>query len=214
MSIAIFQCLGDGRIKKLATHLQADKNFRGCSFTQMSTILCVSFSGDCGQMYKRCMAVAEEFVEEVAFIGVDESSKYPADYYSLDALGQMARLVEYRTVKQDSCYNVLKYEFKKAIRGSHFTYEDFVNIISHCYLGIDIVNSGVGYVANLFESMANVDMSDEDMEQLIEDETACELSAVGHWTIIRVMAHVCYLCLSRFKKKGGVSVGYCAVPVR
>lgn len=212
MSVAIFQCWCNDRVKQLVEELRSNAVFKRCEFYPHNTLLFVSFRNHWVPMWMTCMQTIEAFDHQVAFVGIDETTDEPRDYYSLDAIGSMPRSVEYRSELQQTSFNRLKAEFFDAVYHSKYTYEYLLKIAEHCLLSPYVKDSGIECIARYVEYLSNNEVSREYANRLLEKNMfevphmvdGCLLDT---WTTIRVMAVICYLRGSKFKKKGGVLIG-------
>lgn len=212
MSIAIFQCYCNDRIKQLVEELRSNDAFKRCEFYPQNTLLFMSFKNHWVPMWMTCMQAIEAFDHQVAFVGIDETTDEPRDYYNLDAIGRMPRLVEYRSELQQASFNRLKEEFFDAVHHSRYTYEYLLKLTEHNLLWPYVESFGIECIARYVEYLSNNEVSREYANRLLEKSMfesphRADGTLLDTWTTIRVMAAVCYLRGSKFRRKGGVTIG-------
>lgn len=206
MATALFQCISEDVARNMERCLPVAP-VEVTDFRTFGNLSCIVFTGDCGNMYWWCMDISSQSPRTVSFIGVDEDSCYADDPYKLAMLYNVPRMNILRTEAQEHYYSDLVEKFMSAI--THFEFDDsqLARICSQCVLGQDENNSAGSCITKVKMCMSHGRQGNYRNLLSIDDEDS--YSSVGQNTLVRVMAHICYLdkAIGRGQSQVGSSVG-------
>lgn len=199
MATALFQCCDVNTVEKLAYAIYRNPPYSGVKIYKQGLLMYMSFYYDFITIYEYCMNMIPYFSGSATFIGIDEKADGCSDHYSLACLTNTPYLVEYRSGLQRGYLRTLKHDFHRAITKANFTYEEALTIVQRCYIGRD-VNTGCNKIALIVRQLSQIPLLKYTyLDQVVESPDVRFESEVGHLTLIRTMAHICYLRLSKFK---------------
>lgn len=189
MSTALFQCVSDGIAHNLHHCMPvAPVPATDIKYEAMGRLACYTFRGDCAKMYWWCMELAERGLRAISFIGVDEVATYADDPYKLTILGFMPMSMEKRTENEQYYFTGLIEKFMTAILRSPIEDDWLQRIVKQCVLGQDWYESA-DFCYNAVRMCAK-EGRQIDYRRLLASERG--FSEFGS-TLVRVMAHICYL---------------------
>lgn len=203
MSTALFQCLNDDVVMRLATAI--NMNPPNVKFKQYPLIfercLGISFEGDSNYMYCWSMDFVMNFSGYAAFIGVDERKRLPVDKYNISVVDSLPWDYKLRSFQQTSYFNLLVVDFTKTLKMIDFGYEDIYTICDRCFIGNDRVSvEKCAKVIHWFVTNPNMWKTPVDIARYING-FGLEVYSGGRFnTMARCMVHFCYLRLRRFRK--------------
>lgn len=199
LATALFQCANANIVPQLANSIYRNPPCQGVKVYQQGTLLHMLFYYDFFSVYEYCMNIIPYFSGSVAFIGIDETANSGRDFYNLSVITNTPPVVEYRSSLQAGYMRMLKHDFHRAITGLNFTYEDALTIVERCFLGRDVFSS-CSQVSLIIRQLSQIPaLKYSYLDKVVESPDVRFESEVGHWTLIRAMAHICYLRLDKFK---------------
>lgn len=187
MATALFQCIDNGTA--IITHSYLLRQFSNVQ--HFDNLVAVVFDGDCGEVYWRCMRYAEGTDNKVAFIGIDETASYPSDPYEVFLLGSMPQYKSYRTDGQTYAFARLVEQFMNAVTSFELTEDQIEEICKQCVLGEDPDGSAF-YCMNAVR-VCGTQGRQCNYKNVLDSAHAWTYSCPTQNTMVRVMAHICYL---------------------
>lgn len=188
MPTAMFQC-SDIEISK-AVLIESQK--APCNIVQAYTYpawYIFSFDGACDQVYFWAMDLVPKYAGKLAFIGIDELSYEPDDPYKLVVLTDLPYMRDMRTPLQRKYLSVLQVAFIAGMKDIHHTRSEIHTVCERCGMGMDmkeVVDNCSSWIYHMscMSSMASpYDMLDQ----------VNVLAGINSATMVRCMAHFCYL---------------------
>lgn len=202
MATALFQCLGNDVAIRLAQSILANPPWIG-GRTRVSGRLCWfifsgGFDGSCKAVYEYFMGLVPNWKGYVAFIGIDETSNYQEDPYNLKVLDTIPQLPHQRDAVDNQSYMALQQDFLEVIVGTRWSYEEVLTVCERCYLGQDMMDS-VKYCTTTIWQLSNAMQLTHQLVSLVSGPNAFTYSEDNSNTLVRCMAHFCYLLRGRFR---------------
>ena len=202
MATAMFQCISNEVAIKLSQGILANPPWLG-GRTRVSGRLCWfifsgEFDGSCKAVYEYFMNLVTNWPGYVAFIGIDETSNYQEDPYNLQIIDTIPQLPHQRDVEDNQSYMALQQDFLNVIVGTRYTYEEVLTICQRCYIGQDLMDS-VKYCTTTIWQLSNASQLTQSLISLVSGPNAFTYSEDNSNTLVRCMAHFCYLLRDRFR---------------
>lgn len=199
LATALFQCADMNTIEQLANTIYRNPPCPNVKVYKQGLLMYIWFYYDFKTVYEYCMNLIPYCSGSAAFIGIDETANGPRDYYSLAVITNTPYLVEFRSGLQKGYLRTLKHDFHRAISRCNFTYEEAATIVQRCFIGRDVFAS-CNQIALIIRQLSQIPLLKYSyLDQVVESPDVRIESEVGHWTLIRAMAHICYLRLEKFK---------------
>lgn len=195
MATALFQCVDQPTAAQMQVLILSEPPCDDVKTWLFGKLFGISFRYDCVQIYHWGMNLVTRFQGRVAFIGIDERASVPDDKYKLMILDNMPAMPSLRNQTERSYFASLKRDFLKAIKKYEYSYEEIHAICQACYLGVD-QHDAVNYIARVIYHISNSNIRMINTNNLLDGPVTNNYSDGSHRTMIRCMAHFCYLGLS------------------
>lgn len=190
MATALFQCANQAIARNLERCLPVAP-VQVINFQCFADLSCITFMGDCANMYWWCMGIAEQSPKTVAFIGIDERAMSGDDPYKLCIIGNLPRR-GYRSKTHSDYFVFLVEAFMRTVTQTEPLDDEWLQrICSQCTIGND--NGSSANFAML--AVRNCECYGRKLNYMdMLDNYLGNMYSVGDSnTMVRVMAHLCYL---------------------
>lgn len=190
MSTALFVCMSDNMAHSLQSELYTAPVHIYDSHA-LSNSLYVWFDGDCPEMYGYCLEKSLSSHGKISFIGIDEVRTKLLDQYSVIPLSKLPRMRNLRSDTQQKLLYILIEQFMRACVTFDIP-DDWLRSVCQCsVIGVDTYDSA----GHCFHAVRCCQECGKRMNYIaVCDPYSGSVYSVGDWnTMVRVMAHICYL---------------------
>lgn len=198
MAIATFQCDNEDFAIALGYIIKDNPPHRRVRVGVNERFVHLAFVDKCELVYYYCMELVTGCTGRAAFLGIDELALKPGDYYNLATLDTISLNRQKRSYETIKDFNKLRSDFLVAIKQSLYSYDEVLTVCQRCVLGEDKFNSvkyctdTIHYLSVLTNLVASNVVSALDCQMCYSDGTFN--------TMVRCMAHYCYLRLAKFNR--------------
>lgn len=199
MATALFQCISPDVAANMYRCLPVAP-VMVIHYQSFSNLFSIVFSGDCGSMYWLCLDIAEKSPKTVSFVGIDERAMSSDDPYKLCLIGCVPQK-SLRSKMQQEYLSILIEHFMTSVRQTAPLDDAWLRrICNQSVLGDDVDGSA----EYCFQAVRRCEQYGRKINyRSMLDGYLGRTYGDGDWnTIVRVMAHLCYLSESANDRLG------------